>query len=207
MPGFSPDFVLVHALKRALEIRGYVAIESNFFDDVVIVDFQKFTIVECQKNISNLINQMASEYDYVIGVRVSLGGALLIEHAKSNDNLYGVISIGTDITLYFELVLEFRQVSLQSDNVIPPVFDTILDTYQVTQALHGNDMYHFVEIFHASYSKSAHKVFDHQGSNITCSVPDADTFLRFTRKDISHQLRSLTYSLPDCTVRAQFSLR
>src|SRR3990167_4766226 len=28
-------------------------------------------------------------------------------------------------------------------------------------------------------------------SNITCSVPDADTFPRFTRKDISHQLRFL----------------
>lgn len=105
LPGFSPDYVPVLALKLALEKRGYVAIESNFFGDVIVEDFRKLTIQECQGNISDLIDRNALQYDQIIGIGVSLGGALLMEHAKTKDNLCGIVSIGTPFRLRYRRLM------------------------------------------------------------------------------------------------------
>lgn len=99
LPGFAPDYIPMLALKRTLEKYGYATIASNFFGDIIIEDFQKLTIQECPENISTIINHAAQEYDRVVGVGVSLGGALLLEHAKIQNNLYGIVSIGSPFKL------------------------------------------------------------------------------------------------------------
>ena len=116
LPGFSPDSKPVLALKRAIEKQGYTALVSGFFGNVSIVDFQKLTISECQNNISNLINQTALKYDKVIGVGMSLGGALLLEHAKTKNNLYGIVSIGTPFRL------KSRQLMRMGEFIFPVLY-------------------------------------------------------------------------------------
>lgn len=101
LPGFSPDFIPVLALKRVLEKRGYAVIASNFFGNETVKDFRKLTIQQCQENISEIINHTALKYDRVIGVGVSLGSALLLEYAKTKNNLHGIVSIGTPFKLKY----------------------------------------------------------------------------------------------------------
>ncbi len=109
LPGFSPDCVPVLALKRTLEKHGYATIASNFFGDAVVEDFQKLTTQECQKNISDIINHAALKYDRVIGVGVSLGGALLLEHTKTKNNLHGIVSIGTPFKLKYRRLMRIGE--------------------------------------------------------------------------------------------------
>jgi len=101
LPGFAPDHVPVLALKQALAKRGYAVIASNFFGDSTIDDFRKLSIEQCRENISGLINNTAAKYDRVIGIGVSLGGALFLECAKTNNDLSGIVSIGTPFRLKF----------------------------------------------------------------------------------------------------------
>lgn len=112
LPGFAPDYVPILALKRLFERRGYVAIGSSFFGDVAVEDFQKITIQQCQENISNIINHATLKYDRVIGVGVSLGGALLLEHAKTKNNLHGIVSIGTPFKLKYRRLMRVGEILL-----------------------------------------------------------------------------------------------
>ncbi len=105
LPGFSPDYGPVLPLKQALERRGYAAIACNFFGNAIIDDFQKLTVQQCQKSISGIINHAALKYDRIIGVGVSLGGALLLEHAKTKNNLHGIVSIGTPFKLKYRRLM------------------------------------------------------------------------------------------------------
>jgi len=105
LPGFSSDNVSVLALKHILERQGYSAIATSFFGDIAVDDFQKLSIGDCQKNISNMIDHATLEYDRVIGVGVSLGGAQLLEHAKTKDNMYGIVSVGTPFKLKYRWLI------------------------------------------------------------------------------------------------------
>ncbi len=125
LPGFSPDYKPVLTLKRALEKRGYAAIANNFFGDLVVDDFKKLTIKQCQKNISDIINQACLKYDRVIGIGVSLGGALLLEHAKTTNNLYGIVSIGTPFKLKYRRLMRIGEFLLPIAYPIWKLFEKI----------------------------------------------------------------------------------
>jgi esterase/lipase len=112
LPGFSPDNVSVLLLKRSLEKRGYAAIAGNFFGDVTVEDFQKLTLRQCQASISAIINRLMPQYDRVLGIGVSLGGALLLEHAKTNNNLEGIVSIGTPFKLKHHWLMRLGEFSM-----------------------------------------------------------------------------------------------
>lgn len=116
LPGFSPDHIPVLALKEALEKRGYTAIASSFFGDAVFENFSKLSIQQCHENVSCLINNTAQKYQRVIGIGVSLGGALLLEHAKTNKNLHGIVSIGTPFRL------KYRSLMRIGEMLIPVVY-------------------------------------------------------------------------------------
>lgn len=112
LPGFSPDHIPVLALKEALEKRGYAAIASSFFGDSVFENFSKLTIQQCHENISYLINSTAQKYERVIGIGISLGGALLLEHAKTNRILHGIASIGTPFRLKYRSFMRIGEIVL-----------------------------------------------------------------------------------------------
>ena len=78
---------------------GYSADAISFYGEDYIDDFTDLKISDCIKNISGLINRRAEEYENVFGIGVSLGGALLLEHAKNYSNLKGIASIGTPFKL------------------------------------------------------------------------------------------------------------
>ena len=100
LPGFAPDNVPVLKLKELLEKRGYSAIATNFYGGRVVTDFSKIRIGECLQDISKIIAEAARTHSRVVGVGISLGGALLIEYAKTNSNLTGIISVGTPFQLH-----------------------------------------------------------------------------------------------------------
>lgn len=95
LPGFSPDNVPVLNLKKHLEKRGHTAIASNFYGEKEISDFATLTINQCQDNLYRIIRAAKDKHNKVIGIGVSLGGALLLDHAKKENNLDAIISIGT----------------------------------------------------------------------------------------------------------------
>ncbi len=119
LPGFSPDSVPILPFKRLFERHGFATIGSNFFGDLAVNDFKKITIDQCHESISNIINRAALEYDRVIGVGVSLGGALLLEHAKTVNNLHGIVSIGTPFKLKYRRLMRAGEFFLP---VIYPVW-------------------------------------------------------------------------------------
>jgi esterase/lipase len=116
LPGFAPDYSPVLALKRTLEKYGYAVTATNFFGDIIVEDFKKLSIQECQENISDIINRATLKYDRVIGIGVSLGGALLLEHAKTKNNLYGIVSIGTPFKL------KYRQLMSIGEFLLPTMY-------------------------------------------------------------------------------------
>ena len=99
LPGFSSDNLQIMGLKKLLEEAGYTAIAANFYGTEIITDFTDMTAEGCIKNISTIINQASSQYEKVYGIGISLGGALLMEHAKNFDNLSGIVSVGTPFRL------------------------------------------------------------------------------------------------------------
>jgi esterase/lipase len=109
LPGFSPDFVPVLDLKTSFERRGYHVVATNFFGNAAVDDFAELTIEQCQKEIASLIADQAKKYQKVIGVGISLGGALLLEHAKTSGNLHGIVSIGTPFRLKLRSMIRFAE--------------------------------------------------------------------------------------------------
>jgi esterase/lipase len=99
LPGFSPDNYPVQDLKEQLEDKGYQALASNFYGPDKITNFSDLTSQDCQDNICAMIAEAKKKYETVVGIGISLGGALLLEHAKKNENLDAVISIGTPFKL------------------------------------------------------------------------------------------------------------
>lgn len=95
LPGFSPDNYPVLNLKKRLEERGHVAIANNFYGARQISNFSDLTAQECQANLRQTIQKARNNHEKVVGIGVSLGGALLLDYAKSDDGLDAVISVGT----------------------------------------------------------------------------------------------------------------
>lgn len=109
LPGLAPDPIPVLRLKLALENRGYVAIASNFFGEKTIDNFSNLTIDQCKDGISELIKEARKKYHKIIGIGISLGGALLMEHAKKDTDLDAIISIGTPFKLKYRFFMRLGQ--------------------------------------------------------------------------------------------------
>lgn len=109
LPGFSVDNFSVLGLKKALENFGYNAIATNFFGEKKVDDFLNLTMEESVANISELINKSSDKCERVFGIGISLGGALLMEHAKKFDNLSGIVSIGTPFRLKKRKLISLSQ--------------------------------------------------------------------------------------------------
>ncbi len=99
LPGFAPDNYPVLELKDKLNKLGYTAVASNFWGVELVSDFSKLTSEQCKKGIADIITKLSKKYEIIIGIGISLGGALLMEHAKSFTNLDCVVSIGTPFKL------------------------------------------------------------------------------------------------------------
>jgi len=112
LPGFSPDNVSVLPLKNAFEQRGYIAIASTFFGDRSFKYFSQLTMEQCQHHVSQLIQEAKQQYDRVIGIGVSLGGALFLEYAKTSNDLDGIVSIGIPFRLKYRPLMSLGKMFL-----------------------------------------------------------------------------------------------
>jgi len=97
--GFSSDHKEAYGLKASLIKQGYSAYALSFYGNGYRDDFTTLTAQECVSNISAYIDDCCAKYEQVYGIGISLGGALLLEHAKTNRNLEGIVSIGTPFKL------------------------------------------------------------------------------------------------------------
>jgi esterase/lipase len=107
--GFSSDHLETMGLKNFLEERGFSADAISFYGEGYIDDFTDLKISDCIASISKVINRCAKRYENVFGIGISLGGALLLEHAKHSDNLKGIASIGTPFKLINKAWISFGQ--------------------------------------------------------------------------------------------------
>ena len=99
LPGLAPDPLSVIPIKTYLEEQGYPAIVTNFCGDNTTTDFSKLSIEDCLENIAALVREAKKRRPIVVGIGISLGGALLIEHAKTHSDLDFIVSIGTPFKL------------------------------------------------------------------------------------------------------------
>lgn len=97
--GFSSDNQEILGLKYILDNQGYSATAVSFYGPGIITDFTDLDERACIDNLARVINAAAAENDVVYGIGISLGGALLLEHAKCHDTLSGIVSIGTPFRL------------------------------------------------------------------------------------------------------------
>jgi len=114
--GFSSDHLGTMGLKKSLEKIGYSADAISFYGEKYINDFTDLKISDCIANVSGLIDRCAEQYEKVFGIGISLGGALLMEHAKRSDNLKGIASIGTPFRLNNRALMNFGQ------KILPTVY-------------------------------------------------------------------------------------
>lgn len=110
LPGFSPDDVPVLKIKSDIEKLGYAAIAANFWGvkplrghapggEDTSVDLSALTIEDCKRGVVELVKKAKQNYKYVVGIGISLGGALFIEYAKYHDDLFCIVSVGTPFKL------------------------------------------------------------------------------------------------------------
>jgi len=97
--GFSSDSQQIWNLGEVLKAAGYGVAIGSFYGEAEAGDFSKLTEAECISNISALINKAADKYESVYGIGISLGGALLLEYAKKENGLSGIVSVGTPFLL------------------------------------------------------------------------------------------------------------
>jgi len=97
--GLSSDHKEAYGLKASLKKLGYSAYAISFYGKDYMDDFTNLTAAQCVENISKYIDDCCQTYDTVYGIGISLGGALLLEHAKTNNNLKGIVSVGTPFKL------------------------------------------------------------------------------------------------------------
>jgi esterase/lipase len=97
--GFSSDSQQIWKLGDVLKLAGYSVAIGSFYGETEVDDFAALTERECINNISALINKAANNFERVYGIGISLGGALLLEYAKKEDGLSGIVSVGTPFLL------------------------------------------------------------------------------------------------------------
>ncbi len=98
LPGFAPDDFPVFGLRDILEEKGYKVITSPFFGDFKITDFSKLSKEDMLRGSFEVINSTTKKYKKVVGIGISLGGALFLEYAKQK-KLTAIISVGTPFHL------------------------------------------------------------------------------------------------------------
>jgi len=142
--GLSSDHKEAYGLKTSLKNQGYSAYAISFYGKDYRDDFTDLTAKECIDNISTYINECCEQYDEVYGIGISLGGALLLEHAKTNTNLKGIVSIGTPFKLNKRRIISIAQFLL-------PLFYPIWRRLQKIKRLRlspvgaGNAMINYME--------------------------------------------------------------
>jgi esterase/lipase len=97
--GFSSDAQQIWKLGDVLKLAGYSVVIGSFYGKTEVDDFSRLTEEECIDNISALINKATEKYERVYGLGISLGGALLLEYAKKENRLSGIVSVGTPFLL------------------------------------------------------------------------------------------------------------
>ena len=97
--GFSSDNLEAVKFQKCLENMGFSAQAVSFYGKGYRDDFSGITASECLENISKVINEASEKYEMVFGVGISLGGSLLLDYAKKNDNLQGIVGIGVPFKL------------------------------------------------------------------------------------------------------------
>lgn len=97
--GYSADNLEAEKLKKNLEKEGFSADAISFYGEGYRDDFSHLKISDCMANISELINKRSLQYEEVFSIGISLGGSLLLEHAKKFDNLKGIVGIGVPFKL------------------------------------------------------------------------------------------------------------
>jgi esterase/lipase len=109
LPGFSPDNFPVLELKRMLEARGHAAVASSFYGTEIRKDLTHLTMEDCLQNLSQTIQDAKKNHEHVFGIGISLGAAILLEHAKKEKNLDGIVSIGTPFKLKHQKLIRLGQ--------------------------------------------------------------------------------------------------
>lgn len=110
LPGFSPDNYPVLELKRMLEAKGHAAIASSFYGNEILSDLSHLSMNDCLNNLSLTIREAKKRHDRVIGIGISLGAAILLEHSKKEKNLDGIVSIGTPFKLKHQKLIRLGQI-------------------------------------------------------------------------------------------------
>ena len=95
MAGFVSHKDSLSLIKQAIEGLGHTAILTHFWGDRSVTDFSKLTIQDCMDGIEELITPLTKQFDEVVGIGVSISGALFLEYAKTHHDLKAVVSIGT----------------------------------------------------------------------------------------------------------------
>jgi esterase/lipase len=100
LPGFAVSSMPVAPVENYIRDKGYMVFSSNFWGNWKVNDFSKLSVEECIEGIHSFIQSIKAQTDYkIIGMGVSLGGALYIEYAKKYNDLDYIVSIGTPFKL------------------------------------------------------------------------------------------------------------
>jgi len=133
LPGFASDSLALLPIQRQLKRAGYAAVAANFWGEQAVDDFSTLTIARCLTGVDELVASMHEHYDLVIGLGFSLGGALLIEHAKIKNGLDYIISIGTPFQLKNRFLIKlgiaaiplvyplWKRLAQSRKNKLPPI--------------------------------------------------------------------------------------
>jgi esterase/lipase len=97
--GFSSDSEETFWLRDILREKGYGVTTVSFYGPDLRTEFASLTEEECIRNLTAVIDEISRESEAVFGIGISLGGALLLEHAKNHKNLAGIASVGTPFRL------------------------------------------------------------------------------------------------------------
>jgi esterase/lipase len=107
--GFSSDHLEAVKFKKCLEKMGFGAEAISFYGEEYRDDFSGITASECIGNVAKAIDEVSKKYEMVFGIGISLGGSLLLEYAKSCDNLQGIVGVGVPFKLRKIRLIHFGQ--------------------------------------------------------------------------------------------------
>jgi esterase/lipase len=100
LPGFAVSAMPIAPVENYIRSQGYLVYSSHFWGEQEIKDFSKLSLDDCIEGIHAFVQRVKKETDReIVGVGVSLGGALFIEYAKKYKDLDYIVSIGTPFKL------------------------------------------------------------------------------------------------------------
>src|SRR5690349_14503400 len=86
VPGLAPDTQPMLPLEKYLEDLGYEVLVANFWGEDDRTDFTRLTIADCQRGMRELVSRVKRDHELVVGIGISLGGALMLEDAKTHQD-------------------------------------------------------------------------------------------------------------------------